>query len=78
MRNAARRSETSSYTLTIGVTGQALAPIAASKNALISDTRYHASDATESLPHSRDGDTTGVKFGADERYAIQDTLVRGG
>jgi len=30
------------------------------------------------MTHSRDGDTTVVKFGADERYAIRDALVRGG
>ena len=131
MRNAARRNETSSYTLTIAVTGKALAPLAASKDALIPGTRYHASaqvactppfdpkpqqcaafvtrrgfdgtatvevrlpgstprrilfvggapvasDATESMAHSHDGDTTAVKFGADERYAIPDALVRGG
>jgi hypothetical protein len=30
------------------------------------------------LAHSRDGDLTLVKFGADERYEIPDALVRGG
>ena len=34
MRNAARRNEVSTYELTIGVTGQALAPLPASKDAL--------------------------------------------
>lgn len=131
MRNAARRNETSNYTLTVGVTGKALPPLAASKDALIPGTKFHASaqvactppfdpkpqqceafvirrgfdgtatveirgpksmlrrilfvggapvasDATESMAHSHDGDTTAVKFGADERYAIPDALVRGG
>jgi hypothetical protein len=42
MRNAARRNEVSTYTLAIGVTGAALAPIAASKDALVPGTSYHA------------------------------------
>jgi len=131
MRNAARRNETSNYTLTVGVTGKALAPIAASKDALIPGTRFHASatvactppfetksqqceafvvrrgidgtatvelrgpnarlrrilfvagvpvasDSTEAMAHSRDGDRTVVKFGADERYDLPDPLIRGG
>ena len=131
MRNAARRNETSSYTLTIGATGKALAPLPASKDALIPGTHFHASasvsctppfdskpqqceafvirrgfdgtatveirgpnaslrrilfvagapvasDATEAPKHSRNGDVTVVRFGADERYDIPDVLVRGG
>jgi hypothetical protein len=131
MRNAARRNESSNYTLAIGVTGKALAPLAASKDALIPGTPFHASaqvactpafdpkpqqceafvvrrgfdgtatvevrgpgstlrrilfvggapvasDSTDPLSHSRDGDRTVVKFGADERYEIPDALVRGG
>ena len=35
MRNASRRNETSNYTLTVGVTGKPLAPLAAAKDALI-------------------------------------------
>ena len=131
MRNAARRNETSNYTLTVGVTGKALPPLAASKDALIPGTKFHASaqvactppfetkpqqceafvirrgvdgtatvevrgpnsmlrrilfvggapvasDATVPLTHSRDGDRTLVKFGADERYDLPDALIRGG
>jgi hypothetical protein len=131
MRAAARRNETGNYTLTVGVTGKALAPLPASKDALIPGTRYHASapvactppfdpkpqqceafvirrgfdgtatveirgpgstrrsilfvagapvasDAMDSMAHSRDGDLTVVKFGEDERYEIPDALVRGG
>jgi hypothetical protein len=131
MRNAARRHETSNYTLTVGVTGKALAPVAASKDALIPGTRFHASakvactppfetkpqqcetfvirrgfdgtatvelrgpnamlrrilfvggvpvasDSSEAMAHSRDGDRTVVKFGADERYDLPDPLIRGG
>ena len=131
MRPAARRNESSDYTLTIGVTGKALAPLAASRDALIPGTRFHASapmtctppfapkpqqceafvirrglggtatvevrapgaptrrilfvggvpvasDATEPITHSREGDLTVVKIGADERYEIRDALVQGG
>ena len=131
MRNAARRNETSNYTLTVGVTGKALPPLAASKDALIPGTKFHASaqvactppfdpkpqqceafvirrgfdgtatvqirgpnsmlrrilfvggapvasDSPEAMAHSRDGDRTTVKFGADERYDLPDALIRGG
>ncbi|HET9702296.1 MAG TPA: hypothetical protein VFP70_15385, partial [Burkholderiales bacterium] len=43
MRSAARRNETSNYTLTIGVTGKPLAALPASADALIPGTPYHAS-----------------------------------
>lgn len=41
MRNAARRNETSDYTITIGVTGAAAAP-RASQDALVAGTQYNA------------------------------------
>ena len=132
MRPAARRGEASSYTLTIGVTGQPLPPIPASKDARLPGTPYHASakircvpafetaqrdcdvfvirrsfdgTATVDIPGSadkrsilfvkgkpaasnaqamdamtseREGDTTIVKFGSQERYEIPDALVTGG
>lgn len=43
MRSAARRNEASGYTLTIGLTGSALAPLPASKAALLPGTSFHAS-----------------------------------
>lgn len=43
MRPAARRNEASDYTLTIAVAGKPLAPLAASRDALVPGTRYHAS-----------------------------------
>jgi hypothetical protein len=43
MRNAARRNELASYTLTVGVTGQALAATPAARDALIPGTPFHAS-----------------------------------
>jgi hypothetical protein len=50
MRPAARRDESSSYTLTIGVTGKPLLPIAASKDGLIPGTSYHASAKIKCVP----------------------------
>ena len=131
MRPAARRNESSNYTLTVGVTGTPLAPLPAAKDALIPGTRFHASakvactppfeakaqqceafvirrgfdgtatvevrggnglkrnilfvkgdpaasDSTDPMTFAREGDSTVVKFGADERYSIPDALVRGG
>jgi hypothetical protein len=43
MRPAARRGESSNYTLTVGVSGEALAPTAAASDALVPGTSYHAS-----------------------------------
>lgn len=43
MRPAARRNESSNYTLTISVTGKPLSPTPASKDALIQGTPFHAS-----------------------------------
>jgi hypothetical protein len=37
-----------------------------------------ASDSPEAMTHSRDGDRTVVKFGADERYDLPDALIKGG
>ena len=42
MRSAARRNESSEYTLTISVTGKPLAPVPASQDAVIPGTPYHA------------------------------------
>jgi len=43
MRAAARRNETSSYTLNVGVDGKALPAVSAAKDALIRGTQFHAS-----------------------------------
>jgi len=43
MRPAARRNETSSYSLRLGIGGVPLAPVPASRDALIPGTPYHAS-----------------------------------
>jgi hypothetical protein len=50
MRPAARRGESTDYTLTIGVTGKPLAPIPASKDALVPGTAYHASAKIKCVP----------------------------
>jgi hypothetical protein len=50
MRNAARRNEASEYTLTISVTGRALPPLPASRDALIPGTPFHASASVRCLP----------------------------
>jgi hypothetical protein len=50
MRPAARRGESSSYTVTIAVTGKALAPTAAARDALIAGTSYHASAKIKCVP----------------------------
>ena len=50
MRPAARRGESSNYTLTVGVTGKALAPVAASKDAVLPGTSYHASAKVKCVP----------------------------
>jgi hypothetical protein len=50
MRNAARRNEVSNYTLTISVTGKALAPLPASQDALLPGTPFHASGSVKCLP----------------------------
>lgn len=50
MRPAARRNESSDYTLSLGVTGKPLAPVAAPKDAPIPGTPYHASATIACVP----------------------------
>jgi hypothetical protein len=50
MRAAARRGESSDYTLTVGASGMALGPNSASKDALIPGTSYHASAKVKCVP----------------------------
>ena len=51
MRAAARRNESSDYTLTIGVTGSTLAPLPASKDAVLPGTPFHASAKIACVPY---------------------------
>jgi hypothetical protein len=78
MRSAARRNEASDYTLTISATGKALPPLPASKDALLPGTKFHASDSSETMTFTRQGDVTTVKFESDESYEIVDALIIGG
>ena len=133
MRSAARRNESSMYTLTIGVTGKALAPLPASQDAVLPGTPFHASgsvtcvplpygdttpktceafvirrgvdgtatveipqsggfkrrvlfvqgkpvasDSSEAMTYTRQGDVTTVTFESGERYEIPDALITGG
>jgi hypothetical protein len=131
MRNAARRNETSSFTLTVRVTGTALPPLKASQDALIKGTAFHASasitcvmpygdspskpceafvtrrgtdgtatveiartggrrhilfvkgkpaasDSSEKMTVTRQGDVTTVKFESGESYDIPDAFIIGG
>jgi hypothetical protein len=50
MRPAARRNESSNYTLTVGVTGKPLAPLSAAKDALVPGTPFHASATVACTP----------------------------
>ena len=130
-RPAARRNETSKYTLNVGVTGKALPPLSAARDAKVAGTAYHATakvpcalpyqadvkscdagvvrrgidgtatfeaigkdgvqrrilfvqgkpvatDAMEPMTATRQGDTTMVKVGNDERYDIPDAFLGGG
>ena len=51
MRPAARRNETSDYTLSVTVTGSALAPLPASEDALKPGTPFHASTTIPCVPY---------------------------
>lgn len=51
VRAAARRNETSDYTLTVRLTGKALAPVPASQDALLPGTPFHASAKIACIPH---------------------------
>jgi len=55
MRPAARRNESSQYTLTVAVTGRALPPLSAAKDAKVAGTAYHATAEVKcTLPYQPD------------------------
>lgn len=62
MRPAARRNEASDYALTIAVTGPPLAPLAASTDALIPGTPFHAASTIPCTPPFATGSTTCEAF----------------
>lgn len=131
MRPAARRNESSKYTLTVAVTGKPLPPLSAPRDVKVAGTAYHATakvpcalpyqpdvkscdagvvrrgndgtatfeamgamgvqrrilfvlgkpvatDAMEPMTATRQGDTTVVKIGDNERYDIPDAFLNGG
>ena len=51
VRAAARRNESSNYTLTVSVTGKPLAPLPASKDAIIPGTPFHARAPITCVPY---------------------------
>jgi len=51
VRAAARRNESSNYTLTVSVTGKALAPLPSSKDAVIPGTPFHAATKITCVPY---------------------------
>ena len=55
MRPAARRNESSRYTLTVAVTGNPLPPLSAARDAKVAGTAYHATaKVTCALPYQQD------------------------
>jgi hypothetical protein len=55
MRPAARRNESSKYTLTVGVTGKPLPPLSAARDAKVAGTAYHATAQVKcTLPYQAD------------------------
>jgi hypothetical protein len=69
MRPAARRGESSDYTVTIGVTGKPLAAVPASKDAQVPGTHYHAEAQVKCVPayatEVRDCDASVIRRGFD-------------
>jgi hypothetical protein len=69
MRPAARRGESSDYTLTIGVTGKPLSPLPAAQDALVSGTSYHATAKIKCVPAyetaKKDCDASVIRRGHD-------------
>jgi hypothetical protein len=74
MRPAARRQESSSYSLRMGIDGAALTPIPASRDALISGTPYHASAEVPCLSGSS-GRVSGCKASVIRRANNSATVV---
>lgn len=74
MRPAARRGESSNYTLTVGASGKALAPLAAAEDALLPGTPYHASAKIKCVPPfettPRDCDAFVIRRGFDGTATI--------
>ncbi len=74
MRPAARRNETSSYNLRLGINGVPLAPLPASRDALIPGTPYHASAQVPCFSGSR-GKASSCKAAVIRRANSSATVV---
>jgi hypothetical protein len=75
MRPAARRGESSDYTLTIGVTGKPLAPLPATQDALVPGTSYHATAKIKCVPAyetaTKDCDAAVIRRGHDGTATLE-------
>jgi hypothetical protein len=82
MRPAARRNEASDCTPGIGVSGKALVPIAASKDALLPGTPYHASTTVPRVPYlettPRDCEAFVIRRGFDGTATVEIPLQGAG
>ncbi len=71
---AARRNEAASYTLKVGAGGTALKPIAASKDALVAGTRFHAVATVKCAPaytQTRECEAGVVRRGVDGTATVE-------
>ena len=79
MRPAARRNESSDYTLGIAVNGSALAPLPASQDALIPGTPFHASTTIPCVPfletQPRDCEAFVIRRGFDGTTTVEVRLT---
>lgn len=77
MRPAARRGESSDYTLAIGVTGSPLAAVPAAQDAVLPGTPYHASARIRCLPPyetaTKDCDAAVIRRGFDGTATVDVT-----
>ena len=72
-RAAARRNESASYTLSIGVTGKALAPLPAARDALVPGTAFHATAKVRCEPpytKTRECDAGVIRRGNDGTASV--------
>jgi len=79
MRPAARRNESSDYTLGIAVSGSALAPLPASQDALVPGTQFHASTTIPCVPfletQPRDCEAFVIRRGFDGTATVEVRLA---
>jgi hypothetical protein len=74
IRAAARRNESGSYTLKVGAGGTALKPVAASQDALVAGTRFHAAASVKCAPaytQTRECEVGVVRRGVDGTATVE-------